>query len=367
MGAYASARLSYADWLFRRNTTDSVKEAVRLEPDNGHYHAWLAELLENEGEDAGPELAAAVCWNPMDARLWIRQGLNAEQTGRWEEAEQLYLHAARIDRLLEPRWTLMNFYYRNGDRVDRTRERFWRWAREAYAVGYGDRRPMFDLCWRVREDASFLEANALPPDYAVQLQFMNFLLSKARLDDAAGVAGRIFGEAPATDARTFAQCVERLLSGGRTTAALKLWNSLCGRRLLADDKLDPVRGASLTNGSFDHEPLGLGFDWRTQPAPGLAANWMHDPHRMRFTLNGQEPDAAVLLAQSVPVDPARRYELRFEYRTWGIGPAPAFECALSARPRRTWPATTGLGRACGSRLRDRIPARLRSSTGGRSG
>jgi hypothetical protein len=47
---------------------------------------------------------------------------------------------------------------------------------------------------------------------------------------------------------------------------------------------------------------------------------MNDPHRMRFTFSGKEPDQAVLLSQPVPVDPARRYELRFEYRTWGIAP-----------------------------------------------
>jgi hypothetical protein len=53
LGAYASVRLSYADWLFHQNTTGCVKEAVRLDPGNGQYHAWLAELLDNEGEEAG--------------------------------------------------------------------------------------------------------------------------------------------------------------------------------------------------------------------------------------------------------------------------------------------------------------------------
>jgi hypothetical protein len=327
VGAYASARLSYADWLFRENTVGSVREAVRLDPGNGQYRAWLAELLENEGEDGGGELEAAAWLNPMDSRVWIREGLNAEGQGRWADAERMLLHAAEIDRLLEPRWTLMNFYLRRQttktDRLPHWDDRlpywqngdpFWRWARAAFAISYGDRRPLFDLCWRVRADASFLESNALPEDYGVQLQFMNFLLSKGRLDEAAAVAGRISGAAPAADARAFAECVEQLLSGGRTGAAVKLWNSMARRRL------DARAGASLTNGSFEVEPSGLGFDWRVPATQGVAAIWMNDPRRMRFTFSGKEPDQAVLLSQVVPVDPARRYELRFEYRTWGIAP-----------------------------------------------
>ena len=308
-------RLSYADWLYRQNTTGDVKEAVRLDPRNGRYRAWLAELLDNEGEDAASEWAAAARLNPMDSRVWIREGLNAEGQGRLAEAERLYLHAAEIDRLLEPRWTLMNFYFRTGDG-----DGFWRWAREAFAISYGDRKPLFDLCWRVRQDASFIESRALPANYAVQLQFMNFLLAKGRLEDAAGVAGRIAGEAPAADARAFEQCVEQLLSGGRPAAALKLWNSLCVRRMIARAKLDAAAGVSLTDGGFEYEPAGLGFDWRVGAAPGVAAIWMNDPHRMRFTFSGKEPDQAVLLSQVIPVDPASRYELRFEYRTWGIAP-----------------------------------------------
>lgn len=314
--AYASARLTYADWLFRRNTTGSVKRAAEIERTNGRYRAWLAELLDNEGAEAETELAAASRSSPMDARVRIRRGLSAEAAGHADEAERLYLDAAAISRLFEPRWTLANFYFRRGDAG-----RFWHWSREAFEIGYGDRKPLFDLCWRVRPDAGFIESNALPKDYAVELQFMNFLVSKGCLEDAANLASRIVGNAPAADTAAFEQCVEQLIPAGRQPAALKLWNSLCLRRLLPGGKLDPPAGASLTNGRFDWEPRGLAFDWRAGAAQGIAAIWMSDPHRMRFTFNGSQPDEAVLLSQVAPVDPSRRYELRFEYRTWQIAPA----------------------------------------------
>ena len=50
-GAYLSLRLAWADFRFRENTLASVAEAVRLDPANARYLAWLAELREYAGED----------------------------------------------------------------------------------------------------------------------------------------------------------------------------------------------------------------------------------------------------------------------------------------------------------------------------
>ena len=117
LGMYSSIRLAYADWLFRQNGIESVARASRLDPANGAYQAWLAELLENDGQDAAKELEAAARLSPLSSRVWIRRGLSAESNGDRALAEQLLLRAAEVDRLMEPRWTLMNFYFRAGQTV----------------------------------------------------------------------------------------------------------------------------------------------------------------------------------------------------------------------------------------------------------
>ncbi len=306
--AFYSFRLSYADWLFRQNTSASVARAAALEPANGHYQAWLAERLENEGRDSTLALAAAARLNPMDSRVWIRRGLNAELSGDLPQAEHLLLHAAAIDRLMEPRWTLMNFYFRQGN-VDQ----FWRWAKESFEMSYGDRAPLFELCWQVKEDASFIASRALPPSYPVLLQFFQFLVGKQQYDPAATLAKSILPKAPEADKPEYLACLQRLMDTTNLAPAVRIWNGLCARGFEPFRQLDPARGISLTNGDFTSFPSGIGFDWRlfanqNSPATKTRAG-------LKITLSGNQPDRCDLLTQTVPLLPSRGYRLRFSFST----------------------------------------------------
>jgi hypothetical protein len=311
--AYTSVRVSYAEFLFHKNTLAPVQRAIQLDPDNGRYHAWLAELLENEGRDASAALERAARLSPLDSRVWMRRGLAAEANGNRMEAERLLLHAAAIDHLMEPRWTLMNFYFRG-----REEDPFWRWARETFEISYGDRTPLFDLCWRVREDAAVIESRALPAKYLILFQFVGFLLAKERLQDAAALAERILPEASATDIDTYLYCVSRLVKSGAPAAAVRLWNAMCDRGLLPLRRLNPASGESLTNGGFEHDPVRGGFDWNLPAPPGVQALRTSAPSEMKFTFNGQQTEECDVMSQTVPLQPMRRYRMRFSYRTAGV-------------------------------------------------
>lgn len=312
-GAYSSVRISYAEFLFHRNTTEAVERAVQLDPGNGRYQAWLAERLENEGQDGTAALERAARLNPLDSRVWIRRGLNAETNGQRVEAGRLLLHAAAIDRLMEPRWTLMNFYFRGGEE-----DAFWRWAKETFAISYGDRTPLFELCWRVRAEAGLIERRALPPKYPILIQFTEFLLDRGRVTEAASLAERILPGANPGDRKTFFRGVDRLLDSGDSGRAVRLWNAICDRGLLPLRSLNPAAGVSLTNAGFEHDPAGVGFDWRIPSTPGVTALRMRDPDRMRFSFDGQQAEACDPMSQTAPLEPSRKYRLRFLYRTSGI-------------------------------------------------
>jgi hypothetical protein len=321
---YSSIRLSYADLLFHKNTSQSVEQAARLEPANGRYQAWLAERLENDGQDPTPALERAARLNPLDSRVWIRRGLAAEMNGNRADAERLLLHAAAIDRLMEPRWALMNFYFRGGEG-----KKFWPWARQTFDISYGDRTPLFDLCWRMRDEAGFIASEALPSKYAIRFQFMQFLLAKKRFVDAASVADRILPQAAGEDRGTFIECIDRLAGSGEMLRATSLWNALCARGLLSLRPLNPGAGDSLTNGMFEYEPLGAGFDWRMPTTPGVTP--LRTARTMRFTFNGEEPEQCRVIWQRLPLEPSRRYQLRFSYRTSGIRAASGLQLRVLGR------------------------------------
>jgi tetratricopeptide (TPR) repeat protein len=315
-GSYLSLRLSYADFLFHRNTTASVRRAVELDPRNGHYFAWFAELLENDGQDGTRALIQATRLNPMDSRVYIRLGLAAETAGDRARAERLLLHAASIDRLFEPRWALMNFYFRSGNE-----SQFWRWAGEGFRISYGDRTPVFELCWRMRQNPDLVERAALDAGEPGLVQLIRFLVAKDRLNDAAALSRRIVASGRPEDLGTFNDVGARLIQAGDTPAALELWNALCRRSLLPFAPLDPLGGRFLTDWRFEHDPAGLAFHWRAGTAPGVAAGRMSAAGGYRFDFSGTEPDACDLITETVPLEQSRNYRVRLTYRTTGVSGA----------------------------------------------
>src|SRR5579863_9090020 len=114
-----AARLTYAEIVFRRDTPESVRQAIWLDraAPPAHYFERLAEL------------------DPADASHWLRQALrsNTRLSSAWMAlglehggTESDLLQAASVDRRYLPAWTLANFYFRAGNQ-----KAFWPWARRA--------------------------------------------------------------------------------------------------------------------------------------------------------------------------------------------------------------------------------------------
>src|SRR6185436_13023162 len=105
-----------------------------------------------------------------DAFGWMRLGLRAENERNYAEAERCLAEAARVDNQFDPRWTLMNYYFRRGDLT-----RFWEWTRKALEMSYGDRRAIWRLCWRVTQEPDEIR-RVLPPGAGMLADFVRFLL-----------------------------------------------------------------------------------------------------------------------------------------------------------------------------------------------
>src|SRR5262249_38135405 len=113
--------------------------------------------LEYAGADSAPQLRRAATGNPLSSAPRIRLGLAAEIRGDSAQAEKWLLEAATVDHQYEPRWTLANFYFRQG-----RSDEFWTWIRRALEVSYGDRRPAFNLCRVMSSDPEEILIRALP-------------------------------------------------------------------------------------------------------------------------------------------------------------------------------------------------------------
>jgi len=303
----ATVRLAVADHLFRAGNLDALSRAVRIEPGNAQYHAWLAEYQEAEGLDPDPALAEASRLNPLDSTVLIRRGLRAEFRNDFAAAGKLLLEAARVDHLFDPRAALANFYFRR-----QQPEPFWQWTREALRVSYGDLTFLFRLCWRMTSDPAVIQARALTPDRRVLRQYLRFLLDENHFEAAPQIALQLAGMAEKDDTEVILGFVDRALPAG--DPQLEAWNKLCARGLLP---LTPARSGALTNADFRAPVTSRGFDWRLPATDEITAVPL-SAGSVRIDLSGKQPEQTELLAQFVPLAPGRTCHLRFEYQTSGF-------------------------------------------------
>ncbi len=338
--AWFSVHLADADAQFQHRTPESVARAIAIESRNTDYLALRALQLDYDGADSTSLLERAAQLSPLSSSPRIRLGLAEEIRGDFDSAEKWLLDAARVDRQFEPRWTLANFYYRrattaaSGNQAaspfwNQSAESFWNVMREALAISYGDRRPAFDLCWRMSEassndvktlDATTILDRAIPERREVLAAYLQYTLDSH--PDAAGpVALKLarFGD-PLDRPPLLAAC-DRLIAARHSAAndaehdaalALRLWSAI-----------GYAPPAGIFNGNFTTTPLNHGFDWRLFESPGVVHTAPDQPRpARRIALDGRQPESCALLAQIVNLEPHARYILRWEARTSGFS-APA--------------------------------------------
>ena len=310
-GAYWSLRIAYADHLARRSP-QYIEAAIRLTPLRAEYWAQLAELQDLGGSDGRPALAVATRLNPNGSQIWIDLALQEESAGNFAAAERDLLIAASVSKQFDPRWSLANYFFRRND------PRFWHWVHEAFSMSYGDRRPLFQLCWNFSADPSAILSQAIPDDNRILGPYLAFLLGYDRMAAAQPVARQMLPRATASDVPILLSFCSRSLVASQPAPALSLWNALADRNLIAYPRLSPESGIILTNQDFHAEPLAAGFDWKPGACAGVSVS--RASGELTITLNGRQPENCDLLSQIVPLDPGRRYEINFEYWTSGVRP-----------------------------------------------
>ena len=304
LAALAAIRLAVAETIFQRDTAEAIERAIAvLEPTPAA--AFEERLADLDVPNAQNALKRAVVANPRASAAWIALGMLEETGGDFAAAERSLLEASRVDRQYLPAWTLANFYFRRANH-----ERFWAWADRAATLSYDDFRPLLRLSDQFEPDparmlARFGDVRRLRPAY------LDFLIGENRLDAAQQVAKGMWNDR-ANDPLLI-DLADRELRAGNALPAIELWNAASGF-----SPIEPSEGRILTNGDLARAPLNLGFDWRLVRTEGVAETWR--PSELVFTFSGSEPEACVVLEQTMYFVP-RHFRLRFDYLTGVVAPS----------------------------------------------
>ena len=304
LGIWSSWKLARADYLFRINTEDSLRAAIRLEPDAWKYYMRLALFDDAHAQQL---LETAIKDDPYNAEADIELGLRLEAAGNYPRAEKMLLDAFAVDRTFLPRWTLANFYFRRNNLPA-----FWTWARTAAEMPSDSTEPLFELCWHVSSDPHEIEAKILNNNPELVRQYLNFLLAKNQLPAAAEVADRLTqaGDRKTDDPQMFS-VVDRLIAANAGDAAKALWNVLIEKHWVVADSGAP------NNPNFARVPLPVRFDWALSSSVGLHS-WP-GPSGLETEFSGEEPEICTI-AEQVVVLPPGNYKLESSYRTDAISP-----------------------------------------------
>lgn len=311
-----SIRLARADAAFRRHGIADVARAIDLAPENGEYLATLALQVEYGGQDSGPILEEIARLNPRASAPRIQLGLAAELRGDPNQAERWLQDAFSVDRQFETRWTLANFYFRQGRPAE-----FWTWMRSALEMSYGDRAAAFDLCWQMTGNGQEILDRAIPERREVAASYLLYVLEHHRQTAIAGAANRLMNLRGAGDSTLLYAAIDALLDAGEVPAAAVLWQALGNPRL-----------EGITHPDFEQPSAGRGFDWRFAEISGVSQLGLDSPPAHRIQFNGQQPESCELLRQVVAgLHAGASYTLHWEARTQGIASPTGLEWKIAGR------------------------------------
>ena len=304
------ARADVAFGAFGENTLIGVSSAVRLAPGNAAYHALLAEFIEASGGNPDHELEMATDLSPHESKYWIRRAFRAEVEQQYGPSEHFLQEALKVDHGFDPRWALMNYYFRRGDSAS-----FWKYTREALEMSYGNLDPIFRLCLAVSDDPS-VTRRVLPPHPQIRLGFLTYLIANGYVGSAAGIADEVASEVRADDSSALLDYCDRQI-GHDNESAVRVWNALCRRRIVPFTELSPQRGHIVTNGDFAVASFQRVFDWKYGTNEAIAIRPAEDGRAVAINIRGDQPDSIVLMQQEIPLSPGREYAVQYEYRLVG--------------------------------------------------
>ncbi|HEY3836261.1 MAG TPA: hypothetical protein VGL72_06800 [Bryobacteraceae bacterium] len=355
--AFWSVRLARADYQAAQPDPQRIELACRLAPFSAPY--WLRSAATREvDEPADPAVDAAIgralALNPRYTEAWITRAVRNESQGRLAEAEQDYLAAEKIDHMYKPAWALANFYVRQNQL-----DKFWLYARRCLEVveprrlepASYDPSPVFDLAWRVTQDAAAIRRNLIPPRRFILSDYLNYLAEHNQADAGADVGADLAAYADSGDTYALLNFCERLINLAKGAQAVRIWNTMAARGTIRTEPLDPTQGQSLTNGSLERPFEHIGFDWYLPHAEGVAQGHFPASGEVRFEFSGDQPEGVLALYQSVPVVPGAAYRLSFRYRTsdmdhgdglawqvWDYAGQRILPVACRLSPRNAWTA-----------------------------
>jgi hypothetical protein len=320
---YLAARRGLGAWYFRKGSPEAIQTAMKWDPANPRYYDALGTLMHlyadrSNSDDIVRLYERATQLSLYDAHFWADLGAGYDWAGRTNDA----LGALRRARQLFPNspeinWRLANFYMRVSKIPDGLRT-----LRIVLEVNGVTPRDVFVLATTATRDDKAILDEMLPPRAPILFGYLNFRIAMGNVVAAEQVWAHILQLDLQFDLRDAFPYLDALIQSRELGQLMETWSALAKR---FPSQMEPLTSRSdlVTNGSFEHEILNGGLDWRVMPAEGAIVSLdsldaFEGARALQIKFDGVSNLDYGHVFQYVPVQPNTRYRFSGHMRVQGI-------------------------------------------------
>jgi tetratricopeptide (TPR) repeat protein len=286
----------------------SLTDATALEPRNATFHEQLCRVMiysVNATDRAIEECKKASVLNPYSSAIWLDLAQAYYSAGK-KELNQAAIHKALVVDPTTPdtMWSAANYFLLQGDTSA---------ALQLFAVILREEPSLvpsvLGVCWQSLHDVQRIQA-MLPPKPDIYLSFVKLLLASREFEAANHIWAALMQMPVAVDYRQALFYIDGLLQVNAVDQAHDAWMQLLTRSKELRAYAEP--GNLIMDGTFSHEILDSGFDWRYKVNPQIAVALdsaeSHSGNRsLRLTYTDSGSDAGIF--QYIAVQPTKQYRL----------------------------------------------------------
>jgi thioredoxin-like negative regulator of GroEL len=303
-----AVRIYCAQHLALRSDQASLEMAIGLAPSNADFHDQLCRTMifvSQRPQNAVAQCKEATELNPYSSAIWLDLARAYYSTGN-NELTTAAIHRALAADPTTPDtvWNVANFLLIQGD-TGEALDKFATVMRENPALTPAS----LNICWQSLHDVNRI-LTILPLNSEVYLAFIRLLLSTGDSHAASQIWSTLMQLDIPLDFHQGLFYIDSLIQAHSAPEASDAWRKLVSRS--RELQAYSQAGNLVTNGSFTHDILNSGFDWRYAPKPQIAValdtSEFHNGHRsLRLAYDGNGSDAGIF--QYIPVQPNMHYRL----------------------------------------------------------
>jgi len=319
---YQVGRRAIGDWYFRKGAPVSIQTAIKWDSNDPEYYDALGTLTHFYGisgnlNESVQLYESATRLSPYDAHFWSDLGAAYDWAGRTNEALSAFKRALLLfPNSPEINWRFANFAFRAHKIPEALRS-----LRVVLAGNSPAHRDVFRLAVSAtRDNRATLEM--LPPQASVFFDYLNFEIETGNVTAAEQVWLLLLQQKLPFELAQAFPYLDALIQHRQPDRLVAAWSALAER---FPAQIGPLITSSnlVANGSFEHDILNGGLDWRVVPVEGAVVSLdsqdaFEGARALRIEFNGNRNLDYGHVFQYVAVQPNTRYRFSSAMRVKGI-------------------------------------------------